>query len=62
MKTRPSLLLFSFCLKYNSQTSGQDGGIGRHALPHCTTIMNTTNLKIKNTKNCQKITQNCAEF
>ena len=37
-------------------TSGQDGGIGRHTLFPCTSIGRiTTNLKIKNTQNCQKM-------
>ena len=36
--------------------SGQDGGIGRHILPPCTTIKRiTTNLKTENTQNCKKI-------
>ena len=38
--------------------AGQSGGVGRHASPHCTTIRrNTTKLKMKNTQNCQRITQ-----
>ena len=38
------------------RTSGQDGGIDRHAPPPCPTIKKiTTNLKQKNTQNCQKI-------
>ena len=36
----------------------EDGGIGRHMSPQCTTIRrNTTNLKMRNTQNCQRITQ-----
>ena len=35
-------------------TSGQDGGIGRHIVPPCTTKRRTTtNLKTKNNQNCQ---------
>ena len=37
-------------------TSGQDGGIGRYTLLPCTTKRSaTTNLKMKNNQNCQKI-------
>ena len=37
-------------------TSGQDGGIGRYTLPpHTTKIRTTTNFKIKNNENFQKI-------
>ena len=37
-------------------TSGQDGVIGRHTLPPCTTkTRTTTNLKTKNNQNFQKI-------
>ena len=37
-------------------TSGQEGGIGRYTLPpHTTKRRSTTNLKIKNNKNYQKI-------
>ena len=43
-------------IKTYLRTSGQDGGIGRHASPPYTTIRRiTTNLKTKNTQNCQKI-------
>ena len=36
--------------------SGQDGGIGRYTLPPRTTKRRTTtNLKMKNKQNCQKI-------
>ena len=36
-------------LKRSKQTSGQDGSIGRHTVPPCTTkIRTTTNLKTKN--------------
>ena len=36
-------------------SSGQDGGVGRHTVPPCTTKRRTTtNLKIKNNQNCQK--------
>ena len=43
-------------LKEEFLTSGQDGGIGRHTSPTCTTIRRiTTNLKTKNTQSCQKI-------
>ena len=39
-----------------SQTSGQDGDIGRYTVPPCTTKRRTTtNLKTKNNQNCQKI-------
>ena len=38
------------------ETSSQDGGIGRHVSPPCTTMRRiTTNLKTKITQNCQKI-------
>ena len=33
------------------QTSGQDGGAGRHTVPPCTTKRTTTNLKRKNNQN-----------
>ena len=37
-------------------TSGQEGGVDRHASPPYTTIRRiTTNLKTKNTQNCQII-------
>ena len=37
-------------------TSGQDGVIGRHTLPPCTTkTRTTTNLRTKTNQNCQKI-------
>ena len=37
-------------------TSSQDGGVDGHTLPPCTTIRRiTTNLKTKNTQDCQKI-------
>ena len=37
-------------------TSGQDRGVGRHALPPCTTTRRiTTNLQTNNTQNYQKI-------
>ena len=37
-------------------TSGQNGGIGRYTLPPCTTKRRTTtNFRIKNNQNCQKI-------
>ena len=37
-------------------TSHQDGGVGRHIVPpHKTKRRTTTNLKIKNNQNCQKI-------
>ena len=37
-------------------TSSQDGGVDRHTAPPCTTKRRTTtNLKTKNTQNCQKI-------
>ena len=40
--------------KLQSETSHQDGGIGRHTLPPRTT-KSITNLKTENTQNCQKI-------
>ena len=36
-------------------TSGQDGSVGRHTLPPCTTKRTATNLKTKNNQKCQKI-------
>ena len=43
-------------LWYIFLTYGQDGGIGRHTLPPCTTKRRIkTNLKTKNNQNCQKI-------
>ena len=36
-------------------TSGQDGGVGRHTVPPCTTKTRPTNLKTKNNQNQQKI-------
>ena len=49
-------------MKNKTGASGQDGGVGGHASPHCTTLrQNTTNLKTKNTQKCQKNTQNCME-
>ena len=41
--------------KYGNRTSGQDRGIGRYILPPHTTKRRTTNLKTKNSQNCQKI-------
>ena len=42
--------------KNKNKTSGQDGGVGRYTLPPCTTKRRTTtNLKMKNNQNCQKI-------
>ena len=39
-----------------SQSSGQDGGVGRNpALPHTTKSRKTTNLKSINNQKCQKI-------
>ena len=38
-----------------TQTSGQDGGIGRYALSSHTTKRTTTNQKTKSNQNCQKI-------
>ena len=41
---------------YGIWTSSQDGGVGRHTVPPCTTKRKTTtNLKTKNNQNCQKI-------
>ena len=41
---------------FNLPTSSQDGDIGRYAVPPCTTKRGTTtNLKIRNNQNCQKI-------
>ena len=38
------------------RTSSQGGGVGRYTLPPCTTKRKTTtNLKTKNSQNCQKI-------
>ena len=38
------------------ETSGQDGGVGRHTVPpHTTKRRTTTDLKTKNNQNCQKI-------
>ena len=38
------------------QTSGQDGGVGRHTVPSCTPKRRTTtNLKTRNNQNYQKI-------
>ena len=43
-------------MKCSWLTSGQHGGIGWHSLPPCATTRRiTTNLKTKNTQNCQKI-------
>ena len=42
------------------RTSGQDGGVGRHTVPPCTT-KRTTNLKTKNNQNCQFKQLNCME-
>ena len=35
-------------------TPGQDGGIGRHTVPHHTTKKTATNFKTKNHQKCQK--------
>ena len=50
------LKVCSFQAKPAFGTSSQDGGISRRASPPCTTIKRiTTNLKTKNSQNCQKI-------
>ena len=41
--------------KENVNTSGQDGGVGRHTLLAHITIRIPTNVKTKNNQNCQKI-------
>ena len=46
----------SFVQEFRIWTSSQDGGVGRHTAPHCTTKRRTTtNLKTKNNQNWQKI-------
>ena len=42
-------------LKKYYTTSDQDAGTSRYTLPPRTTKRRTTNLKIKNNQNCQKI-------
>ena len=42
-------------LKTQIITSDQDRGVRRYTLPPCTTKRRTTNLKTKNSQNCQKI-------
>ena len=48
---------FFFPIKtYSNGTSGQNGGVGRHAVPaHTTKRRTTANIKTKNNQNCQKI-------
>ena len=41
--------------KIQSETSNQDGVIGRYTVPPCTTKRRTTNLKTKNNQKYQKI-------
>ena len=36
------------------QTSGQDGGVGRHVSPPCATTKRITTQSQNNTQNCQK--------
>ena len=50
------MLTSNIKLRKQYETSGQDGDVGRHALPpHATTRIITTTLKTKNTQNYQKI-------
>ena len=49
-------MLIMYKMVTSGETSSQDGGVGRHASPPCTTIIRiTTNLTTKNTQNCRKI-------
>ena len=43
-----------YTLKHKNSTSSQDGGIGRHTVPPCTTTRRTTNFETKNNSNWQK--------
>ena len=52
---RMEFLWWDYALIRRDQTSGQDGGGGRHTVPPHTTKRRTTNLKTRNNQNWQKI-------